>query len=89
MPPSDAVIAAWSNLEDAAARSGAPKKAHETPTEFTGALLARYEVDTAAAATLRGLYQRARFGAPGRVSAEDAEKAAEALERVVVSLERG
>ncbi|WNV82310.1 DUF4129 domain-containing protein [Umezawaea sp. Da 62-37] len=88
-PPSDAVIAAWLNLEDAAARSGAPKQEHETSTEFTGALLVRYEVDTAAAATLRGLYHRARFGPAARVSTQDAEDAAEALERVVVSLDRG
>jgi hypothetical protein len=87
-PPSDAVVAAWLNLEEAAASSGAPRQDHQTPTEFTGALLTRYEVDTAAAATLRGLYQRARFGAPDQVTARDAEEAAEALERVVACLDR-
>ncbi|MCS7479901.1 DUF4129 domain-containing protein [Umezawaea endophytica] len=87
-PPSDAVVAAWLNLEQAAASSGAPRRDHETPTEFTGALLTRYEVDTAAAATLRGLYQRARFGAPDQVTTRDAEAAADALERVVACLDR-
>ena len=87
-PPSDAVVAAWLNLEEAAASSGAPRQDHETPTEFTGALLTRYEVDAAAATTLRGLYQRARFGAPDQVTAEDAETAAEAMERVVACLDR-
>lgn len=87
-PPSDAVVAAWLSLEDAAASSGAPRQDHQTPTEFTGALLTRYEVDTEAAATLRGLYQRARFGVPDQVSARDAEEAAEALERVVACLDR-
>lgn len=86
-PPSDAVVAAWLNLEEAAASSGAPRQDHQTPTEFTGALLTRYEVDTAAAATLRGLYQRARFGAPDQVSAADAASAAEALERIVACLD--
>ena len=87
-PPSDAVVAAWLDLEEAAASSGAPRQDHETPTEFTGALLTRYEVDAAAATTLRGLYQRARFGAPDRVTAEDAATAAEAMERVVACLDR-
>ncbi|MEO6087325.1 MAG: DUF4129 domain-containing protein [Umezawaea sp.] len=87
-PPSDAVVAAWLSLEDAAASSGAPRQDHQTPTEFTGALLARYEVDTEAASTLRGLYQRARFGVPGQVTARDADAAAEALERVVACLDR-
>jgi len=82
------VVAAWLTLEDAAASSGAPRRDHETPTEFTGALLDRYEVDTEAAATLRGLYQRARFGEPDRVTERDAASAAEALERIVVCLDR-
>jgi hypothetical protein len=87
-PPSDAVVAAWLRLEEAAAGSGVPRLDHETPTEFTGALLVRYEVDTDAAATLRGLYQRARFGPAGQVSTQDADRAEEALERIVVSLDR-
>jgi hypothetical protein len=87
-PPSDAVVAAWLRLEEAAAESGMPRLDHETPTEFTGALLVRYEVDTEAASTLRRLYQRARFGVPGQVSTQDADRAEEALERIVVSLDR-
>lgn len=87
-PPSDAVVAAWLDLEEAAASSGAPRQDHETPTEFTGALLTRYEVDVEAASTLRRLYQRARFGEPGRVTERDAASAVAALERVVACLDR-
>lgn len=85
-PPSDAVVAAWLRLEQAAADSGVPRHGHQTPTEFTGALLLRHEVDTTATATLRGLYQRARFGAGGQVTARDATRAVDALECIVADL---
>jgi hypothetical protein len=87
-PPSDAVVAAWLRLEQAAADSGAPRQDHQTPTEFTGDLLVRYEVDTAATSTLRRLYQRARFGPPDQVSTDDADAATEALEHIVADLGR-
>lgn len=87
-PPSDAVVAAWLRLEQAAADSGAPREDHQTPTEFTGALLVRYEVDTTATGTLRRLYQRARFGPADQVSAHDAAAATEALEHIVADLDR-
>lgn len=78
-PPSDAVVAAWLRLEQAAADSGAPRAAHQTPTEFTSALLAQHVRDQAAVEDLRGLYQRARFGRSGAITAADAEQAQAAL----------
>ncbi|WP_447005601.1 DUF4129 domain-containing protein [Saccharothrix isguenensis] len=84
-PPGDAVIAAWLSLERAAEDSGVPRRDHQTPTEFTGDLLRRYRVDEAAAGTLKGVYQRARFGT-AEVSAADARTATEALARIVRDL---
>ncbi|TDQ04246.1 uncharacterized protein DUF4129 [Labedaea rhizosphaerae] len=78
-PPSDAVVAAWLRLEQAAAESGRPRAAHQTPTEFTSALLAEHVADDAAVGRLRGLYQRARFGRPGAVTDADADEARSAL----------
>ncbi|QFZ16670.1 DUF4129 domain-containing protein [Saccharothrix syringae] len=84
-PPGDAVIAAWLALEQAAEDSGQPRQGHQTPTEFTGALLARYRVDGDATTTLRRTYQRARFGT-AEVTPADARVAAEALETIVRGL---
>ncbi|KAA2263270.1 DUF4129 domain-containing protein [Solihabitans fulvus] len=85
-PPSDAVVAAWLLLEDAAADSGTRRQPHETPTEFTAALLAAHTVDQAALAALLDLYARARFGPAGSVTDEDATGAATALDRIVADL---
>ncbi|MBB5807595.1 hypothetical protein F4560_007363 [Saccharothrix ecbatanensis] len=84
-PPGDAVIAAWLSLERAAEDSGVPRQGHQTPTEFTGDLLRRYEVDEGAAGTLKHVYQRARFGT-AEVTAADARTATEALEQIVRDL---
>jgi hypothetical protein len=81
-PPSDAVIAAWLELEAAAADSGHSRAAHQTPTEFTEAL----DISTDAINTLRGLYQRARFGPPGTVTEADAQRAQAALDDIVLAL---
>jgi uncharacterized protein DUF4129 len=78
-PPSDAVVAAWLRLEQAAAESGAPRAPHQTPTEFTSALLAEHVADHAAVERLRGLYQRARFARDGAVTEADADEARFAL----------
>ncbi|QTR05331.1 DUF4129 domain-containing protein [Saccharothrix algeriensis] len=86
-PPRDAVVLAWLRLEQAAAESGAAREPHETPTEFTGALLARHHVDGAATAGLRQVYQRARFGV-AEVTDEDARAAQDALQRIVHDLTR-
>ena len=63
--PTDAVLAAWVALEDAAARSGVPRRPADTPTELTSRVLAATEADAAAVTTLLGLYHRARFSADG------------------------
>lgn len=59
--PRDAVVAAWVALEEAAARAGAHRDPAQTPTEFTGTVLAKTPAPPAAVARLRTLYQRARF----------------------------
>ncbi|MFD6141406.1 DUF4129 domain-containing protein [Promicromonospora sp. NPDC060271] len=59
--PRDAVVAAWVALEEAAARAGAHRDPAQTPTEFTGTVLANTPAPPAAVARLRTLYQRARF----------------------------
>src|SRR5690606_26927992 len=61
--PRDAVVAAWLALEDAAATHGARRLASHTPTEFTATVLAATPAPPSDIATLRGLYQRARFSA--------------------------
>ncbi|WP_157720231.1 DUF4129 domain-containing protein [Friedmanniella luteola] len=63
--PTDAVLAAWVALEDAAARSGVPRRPADTPTELTSRVLAATEADADAVTTLLGLYHRARFSAAG------------------------
>jgi hypothetical protein len=85
-PPGDAVQQAWLALEEAAAESGTRRRPDQTSTEFTSAVLADHTVDPAALATLRGLYQRARFGAPGSVTEADADTAITALDRIADSL---
>ncbi|HEX5402349.1 MAG TPA: DUF4129 domain-containing protein [Pseudonocardiaceae bacterium] len=85
-PPGDAVQQAWLVLESAAADSGTERRPDQTSTEFTSAVLAAHDVDPVALATLRGLYQRARFGLPGLVTEADAEAAIAALERIAEAL---
>jgi uncharacterized protein DUF4129 len=85
-PPGDAVVAAWSRLEEAAAHDGAGREPHQTPTEFTATLLSRYTTSEPALDELRALYQRARFGAPGQVTEADADAAAGALDRILHAL---
>lgn len=85
-PPGDAVIAAWLRLEEAAAHEGAGRRPHQTATEFTAALLARYTTSEPALDELRALYQRARFGPPGQVGEAEAEAAVAALDRILHAL---
>lgn len=85
-PPSDAVQQAWLVLEEAAAESGTARRPEQTSTEFTGAVLAAHDVDPGALATLRTLYQRARFGRPDAVTEADAERAIDALDRIADTL---
>jgi len=59
--PTDAVIAAWLSLEDAAADSGVRRHPAQTPTEFTLAILTATRADPDATRELLGLYHLARF----------------------------
>lgn len=70
VPPTEAVVAAWVHLEDAAGRSGVPRKRTQTPTEFTVDVLDRTPVDPAATRALLALYLRARFGDDPMTSAD-------------------
>ncbi|HEX3590969.1 MAG TPA: DUF4129 domain-containing protein [Pseudonocardiaceae bacterium] len=85
-PPGDAVQQAWLALEEAAAESGTARLPQQTSTEFTAAVLAAHRVDPDALATLRGLYQRARFGEPDSVTEADAELAIAALDTIAETL---
>ena len=88
-PPGDAVQQAWLALEEAAAESGTARRPEQTSTEFTTAVLAAHRVDAAALATLRGLYQRARFGPPDSVTEADAATAIVALDTIAANLAAG
>ena len=57
----DAVVAAWVELEKAAARHGWEREPAQTTTEFTAHLLAVSPAPTHHTTTLRRLYQHARF----------------------------
>ncbi|WP_460809195.1 DUF4129 domain-containing protein [Microlunatus endophyticus] len=59
--PTDAIIAAWLALEEAADSSGVHRRPAQTPTEFTADVLGRTGVPTEPVQTLLGLYLRARF----------------------------
>ncbi|WP_050758179.1 DUF4129 domain-containing protein [Xylanimonas cellulosilytica] len=59
--PTDAVVAAWVLLEEAAAAHGWERHPSQTSTEFTAQLLDVSPAPPEHTATLRGLYQRARF----------------------------
>ncbi len=83
-PPSDAVIAAWIHLETEAAASGTEREPHQTPSEFTEAVLTEHHADESALQDLKSVYQRARFGAADRVTAADVATARAALERIAL-----
>lgn len=84
--PADAVVAAWVVLEGAAAKAGSGRQAHQTPTEFTAAVLAEHAVDTDALHRLRRLYQRARFGTATILTKADVAAAEADLETLVGAL---
>src|SRR5680860_1161507 len=82
--PSDAVIAAWLALEDAASASGVRRAPSQTPTEFTLAVLDRTNADPDATAELLALYHRARFsGHP--IEAADVARASRCFGRLAAS----
>jgi hypothetical protein len=61
LAPTDAIVASWLELEQAAAMSGISRSAAQTPTEFTADVLARTAADDRATRELLRLYLQARF----------------------------
>lgn len=82
--PTDAVIAAWLSLEEAAESSGVHRRASQTPTEFTVAVLERTAADPSATTELLALYHRARFSGAA-VTGQDVTTALHAFGRVAAS----
>jgi hypothetical protein len=60
--PTDAIIAAWLGLQEAAEDAGFERGDSETPTEFTSRILRSVSVDERSLGTLRRLYLAVRFG---------------------------
>lgn len=83
--PDDAVIAAWLELEAAAASSGIERAPSDTPTELTTAVLDATRADPRATRTLLGLYHRARFAPHAVLDAADVAEASRSLERIAES----
>ncbi|WP_022917564.1 DUF4129 domain-containing protein [Ruania albidiflava] len=83
-PPRDAIVAAWLAMEDAANRSGVPRRPAQTPTEHATAVLDRTAADRRATERLLHLYHRARFSTQDPQPA-DVEDAAAALEELAAS----
>ena len=80
----DAVIACWVRLEEAAAATGLPRHPASTPSEFTAALLVAGVGREAEVHELLGLYHRARFGSR-RLPDDAAERAVACLTAIRAS----
>ena len=72
----DAVIACWVALEDAAASAGVARQPAETPSEFTVRVLAVGGISAPELTRLAGLYREARYSSHG--SSEEARAEARA-----------
>jgi hypothetical protein len=59
--PRNAIVAAWLDLETAAAASGLPRQASETSTEYTTRVVGTWPVDRERLEDLAQLYREARF----------------------------
>ena len=68
--PTDAIVAAWLALEEAADASGVHRQPSQTPTEFTADVLGRTGITADPVRRLLGLYLRARFGATPSTEAD-------------------
>ena len=84
--PGDAVTAAWVALEEEAALQGTSRDAAQTTAEFTAVLLQRTPAPADAVATLRTLYNKARF-TTHPVTAPDVREARRALSRIAGALD--
>ena len=82
--PTDAIVAAWLALEEAAGLIGTPRGPADTPTEFAVAVLAHTPADRIAVGHLLQLYRRARFSTGG-VGVDDLESARRCLRDLAAS----
>lgn len=85
--PTDAIVRAWVALEEAAARSGVPRRPADTPSEFTGHVLEATPADRDGISNLLRLYRQARFS-ERPVTAEHLAEAHGALQRLAESWRR-
>jgi hypothetical protein len=69
----DAVIACWVALEDAAASAGVARQPAETPSEFTVRVLAVGGISAPELTRLAGLYREARYSSHGSSEGARAE----------------
>lgn len=82
--PTDAVVAAWQGLEEAAGRAGVRRAPAQTPTELTARIIAREPEDAAVVKELLAVYLRVRFGdAPA--TAADVDTARRCLRTLAAS----
>lgn len=86
-PTDEAIIAAWLRLEVAAAAVGDTRLPHQTPSEFTAALLRHHNADPSAVQELLDLYERARFSTVPDISAADVAAARTALATIMQTME--
>lgn len=84
--PTNAIIAAWVTLEDAAAEVGDKRRSSQTPSEFTANLLHRHNADTESVQRLLHLYHEARFSTHPDLSPDDVDAAQAALTRITQTL---
>lgn len=83
--PRNAIVRSWLDLEETVAAAGLPRDPALTAAEFTREVLARYDVDQAAIATLSDLYREARFS-EHELTEEHREDAITALESLQAQL---
>lgn len=87
----DAMIRCWLALERAALIAGGGRKLHQTPTEFTTAVLTRFHTDPADTDVVLRLYQRTRFAVhteQASITKAELARAQEALESMRADIER-
>lgn len=83
--PRNAVVACWVALEDGVARAGLERSPAETSLDLATRVLARWQVDPEATATLAGLYREARFSRHP-VTEQERDRAVSALQRINTGL---
>lgn len=85
--PRNAIVAAWLDLETAAAASGLPRDPSETSTEYTTRVVGTWSVDRDRLADLAQLYREARFSLH-RLGEGERRRAIEDLTVLHADLER-